>query len=581
MILEPSSMHVAKPSRRNRAVLPGRAEGRLRPAWRASAGAVVVSAGALLGSAGQAQAQQGEFSTTTSQTESITFNPAAVTVTSITNYATQIIGRLAGGAALYDQTFAVAFADPITQAGVAAARLAITAAGGPGVIIGAPVLTASSTVTNSVSTTTYSLAGPPVDTVNPGVVTFGPGNLIVGQLSSCNVAGLPSTTRPSCQNLAGVPLALGENDSNVNVQVDTVFTVDQNTQTTNTTTLFEQYTITGVVQALGRVHALAPSAISDQGERFSQRLRDEAGEGSSGAPSGNASAPIPGLTSYVAMAGRPGVIAGPGYSAWINGFGWHGRRSGSSGVPGDTRRAAGIEGGFAGDVTDTLRIGFGLDYSQMRLSLKGAGESAQVNLTQVGVFAGWRNGPWHIVGAATAGFGDVSTASAVPGFGASSGDYDARVFSLSGEAGYRFDASGWRLTPHVGAEWRQVNVGAFTEAGALALVSPGGDFNTGKFWAGLRAARTFDMSAMALSFAAYARVVGYTGDEAAIPVTFVAAPGVPLVVNAPKLGDFGLETGFSASLAITASADLYASYDLRLRENLVVQTGLAGLRVRW
>lgn len=578
MTLDPSPMRRASLLRWKQSLL--------RSSWRASSVGRLVSGGLLAAGLfavqSPAMAQVPTETFTDSFAEAVAFNPATVTVINIANFTTQIIGKLAGGVALYDQTFAFAFTDPITQAGVTAARLAITTAGGPGVIIGAPVLTASSTNTNAVSNTIYSLAG--TASSPQTLITFGPATIQIGQLTVCSgIGALPGPGRPTCGPGAPTPYAVGDNETNYNTVTTTNYTVDQNTQTTNTTTLFEQYTITGVVQALGRVHALAPGAIGEQGERFSQRLRDEAGEGGS---ANTSSATVPGLMSYVAqsnatLAGRPGVMAGPGYSAWINGFGWHGRRSGAAGVPGDTRRAAGVEGGFAGDLTETLRIGFGLDYSQMRLSLKGAGESAQVDLTQAGLFAGWRNGPWYIVGAATAGFGDVSTASAVPGLGVSSGSYNARVFSLSSEAGYRFNASGWRLTPHVGAEWRQVNVDAFTEAGALALVSPGGDFNTGKFWAGVRAARTVEMSAMALSFGAYARLVGYTGSEAAIPVTFAAAPGVPLVVTAPKLGDFGLETGFAASLAISANADLYASYDLRLRENLVVQTGLAGLRVRW
>ncbi|WP_260583341.1 hypothetical protein [Sphingopyxis sp. PET50] len=63
-----------------------------------------------------------------SQTQSLVFNPATTTTTNVTNYSTQIIGRLLGGAPLYDQTFAVAFADPAAQAGVVAARAAITTA---------------------------------------------------------------------------------------------------------------------------------------------------------------------------------------------------------------------------------------------------------------------------------------------------------------------------------------------------------------------------------------------------------------------------------------------------------------------
>src|SRR5690349_13762780 len=104
------------------------------------AAAIVLVAG--MAAAGVAQAQS--FSLTTSNTETLVFNPEAVTTVHVTNYSTQILGRLKGGTPLYDQTFGVPFADPIVQGGVVAARAAITMAGGPGVIIGAPVLTDSS-----------------------------------------------------------------------------------------------------------------------------------------------------------------------------------------------------------------------------------------------------------------------------------------------------------------------------------------------------------------------------------------------------------------------------------------------------
>lgn len=109
----------------------------------------------------------------TSQTESLVFNPATVTTTNATNYSTQILGRLNGGTPLYDQTFGVPFNDPIAQAGVTVARAAITTAGGPGVIIGAPVLTASSSNTASTSVTSYALAGTQVtsSTIQPSVQT--------------------------------------------------------------------------------------------------------------------------------------------------------------------------------------------------------------------------------------------------------------------------------------------------------------------------------------------------------------------------------------------------------------------------
>nr|WP_292772796.1 hypothetical protein [Mesorhizobium sp.] len=222
-------------------------------------------------------AEQGEFSTTSSEAESLVFNPATVTTTNIVSYSTQILARLNGGVPIYDQTFDVPFSDPAPQAGVTAARAAITTAGGPGVIIAAPVLTASSSNTTSASVTSYSLAGTQA-IVNPGLATSGPANLLVGQLSTCNVALLPNTTRPPCQSLTQTPLVLSENDSNVNVRADTVYTIDRAMATTSTTQ-FEQWTLFGTVQAFGMAHTAVQSGALDANSRFLRRLGDEAGSG--------------------------------------------------------------------------------------------------------------------------------------------------------------------------------------------------------------------------------------------------------------------------------------------------------------
>ena len=63
-----------------------------------------------------------------------------------------------GGSVVFDQTFGLPYADPAVQAGQTAAIAAITTAGGPGVVIGSPVLTSSNTTISSSSVSVYSLA---------------------------------------------------------------------------------------------------------------------------------------------------------------------------------------------------------------------------------------------------------------------------------------------------------------------------------------------------------------------------------------------------------------------------------------
>lgn len=65
-----------------------------------------------------------------SSEEKAVFNTPVTTTANVLAYSTQVLGRLNGGTPLYDQTFAVPYSDPTAQAGVAAARAAITTAGG-------------------------------------------------------------------------------------------------------------------------------------------------------------------------------------------------------------------------------------------------------------------------------------------------------------------------------------------------------------------------------------------------------------------------------------------------------------------
>ena len=99
-------------------------------------GRVVAAALALASLATPAMAQ-GVVTTTTSTTEMLVFNPATVTTTQLNAFSTQVLGRLNGGT-VFNQTFSAAVNDASVQAGFASARLAITASGGPGVVIGAP-----------------------------------------------------------------------------------------------------------------------------------------------------------------------------------------------------------------------------------------------------------------------------------------------------------------------------------------------------------------------------------------------------------------------------------------------------------
>ncbi|WP_260582791.1 autotransporter outer membrane beta-barrel domain-containing protein [Sphingopyxis sp. PET50] len=464
-----------------------------------------------------------------------------VTTNRITLNSTQIIGRLLGGQPLYDQIFAAPFDDPLVQSGVQAARLAITNAGGPGVIIGAPVLTASSSTTSSSSITTYALT----DTrtmMGPGVLTMGPGSLTVGAITTCNVGTLPSTTRPTCQD-TGTTLVLGNNDTNINVNTDIIYTVAQATVTTETTTNFEQYMLTGIVRRVGSVHGLAPQAAGDSVDMFGTRLRN---------------------------AGRaPGL--------WLSGYGWTGERDARGEIPGDKRKAWGMTGGGSVTLAPGLTGGAGFDAGRIRLRLPAVGERAEINLTQFGAHLAWSGGGWFVRGSGSFGYGHANTETAPADIAiTASGRNRIRTTSLSAEAGRDFQVGGWTLTPSVGGQWLRVRSGAFTETGNIALEADAASQGFAKGWAGIEAQH----EAGPLTVSSYARVTVQDNDPIAIPVRFVGID-VDMTLDGPSLGAVGGEAGLAAGLKLGPNATAFAAYDARLRDGLTLHSGTVGVRVRF
>ncbi len=495
--------------------------------------------------------QPGGVTTTFTDTfrTTLVFNPATVTNNNINTFSTQIIGQIVGGSIVFDQTFGLPYADPTVQAGQTAAIAAITTAGGPGVVIGAPVLTSSSTTNSSSSVTVYSLASS-VNTFNT-LVTFGPDVIVIGALTNCSgLSSLPGPTPPTCTSTVGDSFTLADGETNFNTTHDTVATIDQTTTVTNTTNLFEQYTISGVVQAIGGEHAAAVSAIGDENQRFSQVLLSNIVAGGAGA-------------SDVAAFAIPGS-GGPAMG-WAEGFGWTGH--GAS----DKRSGAGLEGGLAVNVSEQVKLGFGVSHGWVDTSLNNGTGSADAELTELGLAASWADNGLYLGVVGIAGFGSVDTTGL-----ASSASYDTTLFSAAGEAGYHIGMDGFTLTPHVGGQWLHISTDNFTGAGAPALTSQGSSNSFGKGWLGLKATGQSD----GLALSGYARLVAYADENISLPVSFVGSPTI-LAITGAERDTLGVEAGLSAGLTLTDNLDASLGYDIRLRDGQATHMGVLSLVARW
>lgn len=161
---------------------------------------------------------------------------------------------------------------------------------------------------------------------------------------------------------------------NINANTETTYNIDQATTVTNTTTLFEQYTITGVVRRIGSVHALVSEAGGDATSLFAKRLR-EVGDGEL----------------------KRGF--------WFSGYGWFGKRSANGEIAGDNRHGKEF-GGYAASFGKGFR-GVGFDKGTTKLTLSTVGERGTVDLTQFGAHLDYDCQRFRLRFANTNGWGNI------------------------------------------------------------------------------------------------------------------------------------------------------------------------------
>ncbi len=535
---------------------------------------VFALAGLLLaGLGGGAKAQVTNATNTTSfstSTLTIDHDTQQYQTQQTNSYVTEILGKLNAGT-VFDQTFNAAFSDPAVQAGVASARTAITAAGGPGVVIVGPtLLSQTTTLLSSTSSTTTTVTATNVSESTTEYI--GPQTIKVGANQSNRFTLQPGQ-----------------------VDYDTLITSDVyrllTTTTTNNDLITSLYQLTGTVQAIGTVHGAVGEAGFDQVDRFSRRLLqagldDRAFVGSAPPGSGPlayAEAPDPGpIGAMLARKGPAGSLENPSpWHAWAEGYGYAARQWQSGALPGNVRDAVGVNGGLGYDLLQNFRLGLAFDFGGSKIDSDAVGEHANVNLSQLALYGAWRSGPSCAAFAATYGWGSASSTVAPIGLGATaSSNQTLTTASLSGETGYHIPMDAFILTPTLGASWTHVETGAFTEAGsALALTGPSDSYNRVKGWLGLQGDASIDLSGSKLALMAYSRALLLGGDHALdLPVTFVGST-TPLTIDGANTGTFGVDLGAAASYRIAPNAELFATYDLRLRNRFMSQTGSGGLKV--
>ena len=562
-----------------------------RQGWRGGTSALGLVTALLLARGAAAQSYVnpnpgGDVVVTEDDTVALQFAPATQVTTTANVTTTELIGTLNGGKPVYDQTFTAAFSSPIVQAGVSAARLAITSAGGPGVIIGNPTLVSHMVTTGNVSSTSYVLdrantnggysnTGQPLPLFySAGTTTtqtFGPatlngpqtgvayasnGNPNTGFTDICTFPTTPTTTKPTCTAVNGGSFTVFAGQLDVNVNTTVTYLVDTTTTTTTTTTTADVYDINGVsVQGIGSIHAVVPVAGFDASEGFVTRGFSQANSGD--APDN----PI-----------RP----------WFEYWGQSSSTTGSMGGPGDTRSGNGVDGGVMLALSHYLLIGAGVDDGHTNLALSDGSESGRVHLTQGGLFAriGAATGLSTRIGLGFGG-GAVDTVSTISGNTSSTGSHESlRTFWLGTEISAPMAVAGGRLIfiPLLGANYTAVTLNGFSEDGAsFALAGVAETNKRTREWAGVDLGVPLSPRLM---LTGGLRALHYDGDlTPGRSVSFVNYPAVTgLVASAPTTQRWGATASAGIEWRLIQQITLFASGDLRAQDSNTDKSLRIGLR---
>ena len=207
--------------------------------------ALLALGGAALLAAPAAMAQATNDTLTTSTSSSEVLHDSSATQR-IDTYVTEIIGRVNGGATLFDQNYAFAFGSSQVAAGVAGGQSALTSFFGAN-----PFSLTGPTLLSSVQTLFSSVIGAPLVTSTVPTQSFtlentiGPGTILIGN-----------------RDLGGTPFQVLAGTVNVNINTHTLFDIFRTITTTNTFNTLARYELVGTRGAPTRVPEPATWALA-------------------------------------------------------------------------------------------------------------------------------------------------------------------------------------------------------------------------------------------------------------------------------------------------------------------------------
>ena len=164
---------------------------------------------------------------------------------SVSAYQTTITAELGSGPFLFDASFNLPYSDAVVQAAVLQAEDDLFSAGAAS-YSGPTLVSSTQSLSSSVSTVTSA----PMDSGNGflgGTTTFGPATILQGNLGLCQglVPGNDGGIVPVGCSGQGLPFVVLAGQTDVTINGDEVFDVNQVTTTTDTTLTSQVYNLDG------------------------------------------------------------------------------------------------------------------------------------------------------------------------------------------------------------------------------------------------------------------------------------------------------------------------------------------------
>jgi outer membrane autotransporter protein len=276
------------------------------------------------------------------------------------------------------------------------------------------------------------------------------------------------------------------------------------------------------------------------------------------------------------------------WGVWTAGYGQVGQLSGDGNSHRLDETIAGGSVGADYKLTPALRVGAGLGYGGTSFSLDDGGGRAQVDHTQLALYADYTRGPAYLDGTVGVGYGDGTTRRNVslPGLpGQASGHVTDTEVMGSLEAGYGLALGGsTRLTPFAGLSLGSVDQDAFTETGAGALDLHVAKQSQSSVKSTLGARLGTDL-ALGSALVTADLSVGWAHEFAptnrGTTASFVGAPAAGFQVAGVKLPGDSAVIGFGLATAVFANTSLYVHYDGDLASGATSNAITAGVRFSW